>query len=77
MSQLDDALKQFRMSTAASRENLRNSRQNLDQMEEQVDIINRIISDQHLMFSGEGHDPQQAGHPSAEPQEGGGLQQAD
>ena len=39
MSQLDDALKQFRMSTAASRENLRNSRQNLDQMEEQVDII--------------------------------------
>ena len=37
MSQLDDALKQFRMSTAASRENLRNSRQNLDQMEEQVD----------------------------------------
>ncbi len=42
MSQLDDALKQFRMSTAASRENLRNSRQNLDQMEEQVDIITRI-----------------------------------
>ena len=36
MSQLDDALKQFKMSTAASRENLRNSRQNLDQMEEQV-----------------------------------------
>jgi len=41
MSQLDDALKQFRMSTAASRENLRNSRQNLDQMEEQVKVMIR------------------------------------
>ena len=29
------------------------------------------------MFSGEGHDPQQARYPSLEPQEGGGLQQAD
>lgn len=38
MSQLDEALKQFRLSTAASRENLRNSRQNLSQMEEQVKV---------------------------------------
>ena len=29
------------------------------------------------MFSGEGHDPQQARHPPPQPQEGGGLQQAD
>ena len=36
ISQLDDALKQFKLSTAASRENLRNSRQDLNQMEEQV-----------------------------------------
>ena len=36
VSQLDEALKQFKLSTAASRENLRNSRQNLSQMEEQV-----------------------------------------
>ena len=36
MSQLDDALKQFKLSTAASRENLRNSRQDLNQMEEHV-----------------------------------------
>ena len=49
MSQLDDALKQFRMSTAASRENLRNSRQNLDQMEEQVDII-LILSTWFVQF---------------------------
>ena len=78
MSQLDDALKQFRMSTAASRENLRNSRQNLDQMEEQVDFINRISCDEHLMFPGEGHDPEQARHPTPQPQEGDrGLQQTD
>lgn len=38
MSQLDEALKQFKLSTAASRENLRNSRQNLSQMEEQVKV---------------------------------------
>ena len=43
MSQLDDALKQFKMSTAASRENLRNSRQNLDQMEEQVCLPGKNI----------------------------------
>ena len=36
MSQLDEALKQFKLSTAASRENIRNSRQDLSQMEEQV-----------------------------------------
>merc|ERR1711997_99527 len=38
MSQLDEALKQFKLSTAASRENLRNSRQDLHQMEEQVKV---------------------------------------
>jgi len=38
MSQLDAALKQFKLSTAASRENLRNSRQDLSQMEEQVKV---------------------------------------
>jgi len=38
MSQLDEALKQFKLSTAASRENLRNSRQDLSQMEEQVKV---------------------------------------
>merc|ERR1712198_366851 len=41
ISSLDEALKQFKMSTAASRENLRNSRQNLDQMEEQVKVMIR------------------------------------
>jgi len=41
MSQLDDALKQFKLSTAASRENLRNSRQDLNQMEEQVKVAIR------------------------------------
>jgi len=38
MSQLDEALKQFKLSTAASRENIRNSRQDLSQMEEQVKV---------------------------------------
>jgi len=38
MTQLDEALKQFKLSTAASRENLRNSRQDLSQMEEQVKV---------------------------------------
>lgn len=41
MSQLDDALKQFKLSTAASRENLRNSRQDLNQMEEHVKVMIR------------------------------------
>ena len=42
MSQLDEALKQFKLSTAASRENLRNSRQNLSQMEEQVTLVTQF-----------------------------------
>ena len=44
MSQLDAALKQFKLSTAASRENLRNSRQDLSQMEEQVNTCDTVIS---------------------------------
>ena len=36
VNQLDAALKQFTLSTAASRENLRNSRVDLGQLEEQV-----------------------------------------
>jgi len=36
VTQLDSALKQFRLSTAASRENLRNSRVDISQVEQQV-----------------------------------------
>merc|ERR1712128_383343 len=36
VSQLDSALKQFKLSTAASRENLRSSRVDISQVEEQV-----------------------------------------
>merc|ERR1719317_955113 len=39
VTELDIALKQFRLSTAASRENLRNSRLDISQMEQQVKTI--------------------------------------
>jgi len=39
VSQLDAALKQFKLSTAASRENLRSSRVDISQVEEQVKIM--------------------------------------
>merc|ERR1712128_288845 len=39
VSQLDAALKQFKLSTAASRENLRGSRVDISQVEEQVKIM--------------------------------------
>lgn len=55
LSQLDAALKQFKVSTAASRENLRSSHQDLSQVEEQV--RNMTLSRNSSLRMSTGHRP--------------------